>query len=93
MEGAAITSPLPFGQNTNSFHGMGMIAVVTPGDCSSCLKVPRSQVSREENVAAGRVQIRPFVASLDGMQSLCYEPLPSINVPDPSADMFHYAFL
>ena len=67
----------------NTFHGMGMIAMVTPGvNNSRC--IPRVKVSPEDIAAVGRVDIKHFISEFDGLQSKCYVELHMPNVEDPT---------
>ena len=60
------------GQNT--FHGMGMIATITPA--TSCTAtIPRITVSAEDIAAVGHVDINYFVSETEAFQSMNYEQL------------------
>ena len=63
----------------NTFHGMGMIATITPGTSYSASS-PRATVSAEDIAAVGRVDIHHFVAGSEGLQQMNYEPLGEMDV-------------
>ena len=58
----------------NTFHGMGMIAIVTPGT-SRTGQIPRVSVTAEDVAAVGKVNIEQFISESDGSQSLQYQKL------------------
>ena len=62
---------------------MGMIAATTPST-ESIQRVPRINVVAEDIAAIGTVNITPFMPTCDGMQSLCYEELHTIQKDDPT---------
>ena len=55
----------------NTFHGMGMIAAITPGT-SSRQKIPRVSVIADELAAVGKVNIQQFIPK-ETMQELQYQ--------------------
>ena len=71
----------------NTFHGMGMIATVTPARKLST-SVPRAKVSFEEIQAAGRVNIveAPTPRPCIGPQLIFKEVVPSIDYATPEID-------
>jgi 5'-3' exonuclease len=60
----------------NTFHGMGIIASVTPKTVRT-LQIARRAVSAEDIAQVGRINIRPFTSACGGMQSFLYEKLPA----------------
>ena len=60
-----------------TFHGMGIIAVVTPNsDVTSVIQ--RVSVSAEEIAAVGRINIKQFTSDCGGLGSLVYESQPEV---------------
>jgi len=68
----------------NTFHGMGMIATITPGHDISH-HVPRVIVTSEDIAAIGRVNIEPFMGVCDGLRSMKYCRLPIIKIEDKTS--------
>ena len=58
----------------DTFHGMGIIANVTPKTDRASL-IPRVTVSAEDIAQVGRINIRYFTSGCSGMQSFLYEKL------------------
>jgi len=56
-----------------TFHGMGMIATLTPGKTISSM-VPRRNVSRNEIIKAGRIKIHQYNYP-KGQEKLCFREL------------------
>ena len=54
----------------NTFHGMGIIAIVTPG-CSSPLAVPRRTVTSEEIISAGNIEFK--ILKLDAPKDVTFK--------------------
>ena len=69
----------------NTFHGMGMIATVTPGTCSS-RTIPRVSVSAEDIAEVGQVNIEHFRSECDGLRFLHYEKLEEHDVDDTTSN-------
>ncbi|MES9884095.1 MAG: hypothetical protein ABW185_24890, partial [Sedimenticola sp.] len=67
----------------NTFHGMGMIATVTPAT-SSNKPIARVKVTNEDIDAVGRVSIKHFMAEQDGLRSLKYAELHDHDAEDPT---------
>ena len=63
------------------FHGMGMIATITPGKKQYKIK-PIADVSNEEIIAAGRIDIIYFKSNYTNIESLTYKVLTDVNVED-----------
>ena len=70
----------------NTFHGMGIIATVTPGTFGT-MPVPRRSVSAEEIASAGRIEIKQFSPVCDGLQSLRYGMLQDHREEDVTANV------
>jgi hypothetical protein len=69
-----------------TFHGMGIIAMVTPGTKSG-RRIPRVQVTSEDIASVGQIQIHQFLSERDSLQSLCYQTITNPNVKEPHADV------
>ncbi|XP_021362244.1 uncharacterized protein LOC110456045 [Mizuhopecten yessoensis] len=65
----------------NTFHGMGIIAGVTPGITGS-IKVPRREVSAEELRVMGKINVKHYVKKLSehGFAALKYQELRKMTV-------------
>ena len=61
-----------------TFHGMEIIAAITPG-AKATIPIPIRKVSAEDIAKVGRVEIRPFIGSLE-TTPLHYQELQSITV-------------
>lgn len=69
----------------NTFHGMGMIASITPGT-ENHQRILRVAVTAEDIARIGTVNIAPFMSANNGMKSMTYEELPGFTAdPDPTA--------
>jgi len=68
----------------NTFHGMGMIATITPGTKRS-YQIPRLTVSTDEICSIGHVKVKYFTSVAEGFRSLSYQPLPALNIEDPTS--------
>jgi hypothetical protein len=70
----------------DTFHGMGIIATITPGTCN--LKpVPRKTVTAEDVAAVGRIDLK-YVKPKDNFEiPLRFTPLPQFTSEDPSANI------
>lgn len=69
----------------NTFHGMGMIAVVTPGTKFS-RNVARRQVTSEEISATGKVEIHPCGPRQVNVE-IKYKDLALVRAEDPTANL------
>jgi len=58
----------------NTFHGMGIMATVTPGTASTT-SVPRVTVTNEDIALIGRVNIHHFVSAVEGLCPMQYDKL------------------
>ena len=67
----------------NTFHGMGMIAAVTPGT-SRTGRIPRVTVTAEDVAAVGKVNIEHFISESNDSQSLQYQKLERYGNEDPT---------
>ncbi|PIK44742.1 hypothetical protein BSL78_18414 [Apostichopus japonicus] len=77
-----------------TFHGMGMIAAITP-QIKRNQHIPRGTVSADEISAVGTVNIVPFMPMFDGLRTLCYEKLQIIEKDDPTSridDLWQLSF-
>ena len=70
---------------TGTFHGMGIIAAITPGT-KATIPIPIRQVSAEDIAKVGRIEIRPFIGPLQNTP-LHYQELQSITVRDSTANL------
>ena len=68
----------------NTFHGMGMIAAITPATENN-VRIPRVAVSAEDIATIGTVNIAPFMPELNGMQAMSYENLSDVRNEDPTS--------
>ena len=68
----------------NTFHGLGMIAGVTPSIDHTRI-VPRVNVSAEDIAAIGHVSIKQFRPVNGGFQSLCFGDLPETDAEDDTS--------
>ena len=66
---------------TGTFHGVGIIANITPGT-KATTPIPIGNVSSEDIVKIGRLEIRPFIGPV-----LLYQELQSLQVRDASASL------
>lgn len=69
----------------NTFHGMGIIATVTPGTISR-QSIPKINVTSADVAAVGRLNIRYYQQFAKGMGSLQYTELPEMQVHDKTAN-------
>ena len=69
----------------NTFHGMGMIATVTPGTYNT-KTIPQVNVSAEDIAAVGHVNIKHFMSKVNGLQSNVYSKLQEPDVEDPTSN-------
>ena len=70
----------------STFHGMGMIATVTPGVRSNN-HIPKMKVSFRDLAAVGRVPIRFHKEESTGMTAIVYEKLFKVRARDPTANL------
>ncbi len=68
----------------NTFHGMGIIATITPGTRNE-QHIPRLSVTAEDIAAIGTVNIENFVPVTKGVRSLVYKDLADVHETDPTA--------
>ena len=69
----------------NTFHGMGMIAVVTPGTKHN-YNVPRRKVTAEEVSTTGRVEIHPCGPSQVNVE-IKYNDVVLVRAEDPTSNL------
>ena len=67
-----------------NFHGMGIIAIVTPG-AQSQRRIPRVNVTSDDIARVGRIHIQQFMFEKEVFQSLRFLPLQDPDVRAPSA--------
>ena len=65
----------------NTFHGMGMIATITPATNTS-YHIPCVTVPTEDICSIGHVNIKYFTSLSERIRSLSYQPLDLPNVED-----------
>ena len=70
---------------TGTFHGMGIIAAITPGT-KATIPIPIRKVSAEDIAKLGQIEIRPFIGPLENTP-LHYEELQSITVQDSTGKL------
>ena len=63
---------------------MGMIVTITPGTKRS-YQIPRITVSTNDICSIGQVRVKYFTSVTDGIRSLSYQPLPALNMEDPTS--------
>ena len=69
----------------NTFHGMGMIAAVTPGTKHIHKLIPRVKVTTEDIISVGHVNIKHFKPHGENFRLLSYNNLPPLHIDDPTA--------
>lgn len=70
----------------NTFHGMGMIATITPG-IESIHHIPKIKVSYRDLTAVGRIPIQFHKEESTGMSVIMYEKLYKIKAQDATAPL------
>ena len=70
----------------DTFHGMGMVAAVTPAT-TQANRVPRRNVTQEEVAKAGKVEIKPASDGRLEELNIVYNDVLSITVQDPTANL------
>ena len=72
-----------------TFHGMGIIAVVTPGELIRELTrtIPTVPVARNDIVSVGKINTRHFLSDRDSLHSLYYHTLKDPSLKDLSMDL------
>ena len=70
----------------NTFHGMGMIAAVTPGVRSNN-RIPRIKVSFRDLASVGQIPIQFHKIESTGMTAIMYEKLCTMKAQDPTANL------
>ena len=76
---------------TGTFHGMGIIATITPGTKTS-KPVPNKVVTAEDIASAGRINIRHYQEPSDEASRLLYMELRSLGVQDITANVTHVQY-
>jgi hypothetical protein len=67
----------------NTFHGMGMIAAVTPQARIKSF-IPRQKVSQKDIIQIGRIQIHYHSNESQGMSSITYQKFYQLKFHDPT---------
>ena len=57
-----------------TFHGMGIIAMVTPGTNLTRI-IPRAQVTTKDIIQVGKINIKRFVAHIGNLEPLRFQPI------------------
>lgn len=70
----------------NTFHGMGMIAAITPATKTS-RPILRAQVTSSDISTVGRIPIHYHKEESRGMTTLAYQKLVNMKAKDPTADL------
>ena len=70
---------------TGTFHGMGIIAAITPGT-KATIPIPIRKVSAQDIAKVGRIEIRPFIGLLENTPQH-YQELQSITARDSTANL------
>ena len=70
----------------NTFHGMGIIAAVTPRT-EICKTVPRVNVTAEDIASVGKINIAFFMPTEGVKPSLKYDKLPDFSTEDATANV------
>ena len=68
----------------NTFHGMGMIATITPATTGS-FHIPCSKIPTEDICSIGHIRIKHFIPAADGFKSLSYRSLSIPHMKDPTS--------
>ncbi|KAK3713979.1 hypothetical protein QZH41_005649 [Actinostola sp. cb2023] len=71
---------------TGTFHGMGIIATITPGTKTTTL-IPKKDMTAEEIAAAGRIDIRLYNGPNEDSPQLSYRELQSLRVKDATSNL------
>ena len=71
---------------TGTFHGMGIIATITPGTTKS-KPIPNKVVTVEDIATAGRINIRHYHDPREEASPLYYQELRILGVQDTSANL------
>ena len=70
----------------NTFHGMGIIAIITP--CTTLTRaVPRAQVSSNRISSVGAIQILYHRDDNKALADLQYQEVPSVVCEDPTVNL------
>ena len=70
----------------NTFHGMGIIAAVSPG-IKTCTPIPRVTVNAEDLVAVGRINIHHFSATDASTNDFVYQRISKVDVEDATSNV------
>ena len=70
----------------NTFHGMGIIAMITPGTTQGH-QIPRAVVPTNDISTTGRIQIQYHRADNQALATLTYGSVPIVRAHDPTASL------
>lgn len=70
---------------SGTFHGMGIIATITPGT-ESKISIPKRKVTAEDIAKTGRIEIRPFTGPAENTP-LHFKELKDLQLKDPTANL------
>ena len=70
----------------NTFHGMGMIAMITPASSFGNKVIPRSNVSYKDIAQVGRIPIF-YYQEQNKINSMKFEPLDIAEASDPTSNL------
>lgn len=71
---------------SGAFHGMGIIATVTPGTRTT-QSIPKRNVTGKEICTLGRIQIRFHREERHGLSAVEYQTLVSMKPSDPTGQL------
>ena len=69
----------------DTFHGMGMISMITPGAFTKGVPIPKGNITYSNIAKVGRISIHYYQEQSKGINSLKYESLLLIKAMDPTA--------
>ena len=70
----------------DTFHGMGIVASITPGtDTTTC--IPKRDVTADEIAQTGSIAIRPYCGPREDTPRLRYSELQNLKVKDSTANL------
>ena len=70
----------------NTFHGMGMIATVTPG-INRTKPISRLKVTATDISTVGKIQIRYHKQQSHGMSTVVHQKLYKLKAQNPTAEL------
>ena len=72
--------------NNNTFHGMGIIVMVTAGTTHNHI-VPRSQITTSDVASTGLIQVQYYREDNRVIADIKYTDIPVITAEDPTANL------